>query len=329
VVASDLGLEAAVERFGLGEMAEPAVPVDEAWSNDVFRVRTGSGVFAVKLYPLELSTDQRDVLSDAIAFEHLVLEHGQVPMPRPVRVDGSCLIDLTTESGTRAARCDEWVNGTPATREPLTTDLIRDAGRSLGALHALHVPGGDSSQLRSPDIDRWDRAVRDASQQRFSWAQQLADLTPVIRGLGADLELLRGERRPMRVSHRDFDPKNAVVDSTGRLVITDWDNAGPVLAEAELIIAATSFTSTEDGLRNFVAAYREIVGDAGPADALAMTVEAADLDWLLRNVEGCVRSDPSDDVELLHRSAVDLIASFEADVARLHAWPDRLAALCP
>jgi len=242
-------LEAAVERFGLGKMVAPALPVEEAWSNDVFRVRTGSGVYAVKLYPVEWSTGQPNTLREAMAFECTVLKQGKVLMPQPVTVDSAWLIDIVIESGTRAARCHDWIDGTPATREALTPDLIRAAGRSLGALHALHMPGGDSSQLSSPDMDRWDRAVRGASGQRFSWAGEFAALTPILRSLATDLELLRSERRPMRISHRDFDPKNAVVDAAGRLVVTDWDNAGPVSAEAELVIAATSFATTDEGLR--------------------------------------------------------------------------------
>lgn len=327
VVTSELGLEAAVARLGLGEMTEPAVEVDEAWSNDVFRVHTSNGVYAVKLFPPNMSRERRTVLCDAVAFEGSVLRHGQVLVPRPVSVGGAWLLDIATTAGIRTARCHEWVTGRPATRAPLSTDLIRDAGRSLGSLHALNLPGGDTSQLHRLDAGRWHRAVRAAAERGFAWAQPMATLTPLVQGLAADLEDLRAQRRPMRISHRDFDPKNAVVDPTGRLVITDWDYAGPVLAEAELIIAATSFANTEAGLREFVAAYREAGGDAGPADPLVMTVEAADLDWLLRNAEACTRADPADDLEQRYQTASDLIDSFEADLARLRAWPDRYRAL--
>lgn len=330
-MTSDPGLATAVAvavaRFGLGDLGEPAQPVDEAWSNDVFRVRADSGVYAVKLYPAVWSMSRRAVSREAMAFERTVLKRGDVAMPLPVTAGGSWLLDVATESGTRAVRCHRWVDGIPATREPLTLDVIRDAGRSLGALHAMHIPGDDTSQLISPDLQRWDGAVRGATERGFRWSRQLADATPIVRGLAADLALLRREARPMRISHRDFDPKNAVIDTTGRLVITDWDNAGPVSAAAELVIASTSFASTEDVLRQFIAGYRETGGDADKADALDMTVEAADVDWLLRNVEDCVHADPSEDPLRAQSSAEDLVMSFGTTVAALRAWPERVAAL--
>lgn len=39
-------------------MTEPTVTVDEAWSNDVFRVHTADGVYAVKLFPPNMSRER-------------------------------------------------------------------------------------------------------------------------------------------------------------------------------------------------------------------------------------------------------------------------------
>ncbi|GAA2104484.1 hypothetical protein GCM10009841_22550 [Microlunatus panaciterrae] len=127
----------------------------------------------------------------------------------------------------------------------------------------------------------------------------------------------------MRLSHGDYDPKNTVISEAGQLVVTDWDYAGPVLADVELIVSATSFAETDDAVLDFVLAYRAAGGDALHADSLAMTAELADLDWLLRNVEASSRPDQTETIH--ERTVRDLIASLPADVESLRAWPSRLS----
>jgi hypothetical protein len=56
-----------------------------------------------------------------------------------------------------------------------------------------------------------------------------------------------------------------------------------------------------------------------------LAVEAVEVDWLLRNVEACVRADPDDDLESCHRTATDLIASYANGLAELRAWSELLA----
>lgn len=326
-MSSTLGLHLAIDRFELGELVAPAAPVGQAWSNDVFRVETITGAYAVKLYPLKMSTSRRSQLTSGMGFEQSVLQAGSVPVPQPVAAGEDWLVELDIPLGPRPARCHHWVSGAPAAR-PLRPDLIRAAGRHLGVLHAMHRPGGDTSQLPPLDAARWTAAVQAAFGHRLGWADQLAKLTPLVERLATDLDVLRQQRRPMRVSHSDYDPKNAVVDTSGQLVITDWDYAGPVLPDVELLVAATSFADTDDDLRTFVAAYRDAGGDAPGSDPLALTAEAADLDWLLRNVEACATGADPVDTSQQYDTAADLIASFSMSLATLRAWPAHFAFVC-
>ena len=325
-VPSALGLDLAVESFGLGDLVAPAVPVSQAWSNDVFQVETATGAYAVKLYPLGMSTCRRSQLNAGMDFERLILRDGSIPVPLPVASDGEWLIELDTPAGRRLARCHRWVTGEPAA-QPLRADLIQAAGRYLGVLHAMHRPGGDTVQLASFDAVRCAAAVQNAHRRLLGWADQLAALTPLVTGLAADLERLRQQRRPMRISHRDYDPKNVVADTAGQLVITDWDYAGPVLADVELLVVATSFADTDLDLARFITAYRSAGGDATGADPLAMTVEAADLDWMLRNVEACLTEADSVDTREQYATAADLIATFPTNLAAMRASPERFASL--
>jgi serine/threonine protein kinase len=326
-VSSTLGLDLAVESFGLGDLVAPPVPVSQAWSNDVFCAETATGAYAVKLYALGMSTSRRSQLTAGMDFERLILRAGSIPVPLPVASGGEWLIELDTPAGRRLARCHRWVAGEPAAH-PLRADLIQAAGRYLGVLHAMHRPGGDTAQLSAFDTDRWAAAVQKAHRRRLGWADQLAALTPLVTGLAADLERLRQQRRPMRISHRDYDPKNVVVDTAGQLVITDWDYAGPVLADVELLVAATSFADTDTDVATFITAYRSAGGDATGADPLAMTAEAADLDWLLRNLEACTTGADSVDTREHYATAADLITTFPTNLAAMRAWPERFASLC-
>lgn len=58
-----------------------------------------------------------------------------------------------------------------------------------------------------------------------------------------------------------------------------------------------------------------------------MTAEAADLDWLLRNVEACTRGADSVDTVEQYATAADLISTFPTDLAAMRAWPERFASL--
>lgn len=317
-------LEAAVQSFGIGDLLETPVPVSQAWSNTVWRVRTASGAYAIKLFPL-LSASRRRALDAGIRFERLVLEDGRIPVPQPIASAGGWLVDILSATGPRAVRCHEWVRGA-SPGGTIDDEAIVAAGRYLGLLHAMRHPGGDTSQLEPVDLRRWALAVESARQQRLDWAEELAELTPIVEGLAADLEALRALRRPMLISHRDYDPKNTVVDTAGQLVITDWDYAGPVLPGVELIVGATSFASTDEQVVAFVASYQLMVGRLPATDALGMTAELSDLDWLLRNVEACLRDDASATPDSFE-TARTLITSLSAEVAEAHAWPQRLSDL--
>lgn len=316
-------LAAALARFDLGDPLDPPVAVAEAWSNEVHRVTTRRGTFAVKVFPPNLSPSRRQLLLRAIAFEQRVLADG-VAVPVPVLTpDGEVLVDLPGRSGARTARCHAWVFGTPASRLVGSDGLAASAGRVLGQLHARHAPGGDTSQLQGPDQDRWANAVAISRTAGLPWGDELSKITPLVQQLADRIDDLRQQRRPMQLSHRDFDPKNAVVDSAGRLIITDWDYAGPVVPGVELVTAAMSFARTDDQLGEFAAAYREAGGTAEPADEQALSIERAELDWILRNVEAVVENRLGPGTER-YRTAAELITSFARELAELVSWSERL-----
>ncbi|WP_020577459.1 phosphotransferase [Actinopolymorpha alba] len=322
-------IRATAQRFGLGRLLEEPEPLREAWSNSVFRVVTEAGTFAVKLFPAVVGPERLATLRAGMAVEAAVLKAGKVPMAEPVPDPdgGDWLVEVAVSGGgpARLARAHAWVDGRPCSAVPPSIEYARDVGRSLGFLHAMRMPAGDTSAVPPLDLERWRRAVRKARIANVPWAVDLAAHTPLVEELADRLDLLRSQRRPMLASHRDLDPKNAVVRPDGRIALTDWDYAGPVLPGVELVVAATSFADGESGVderlvRAFVSGYHAAGGDAEPPDPLALAVEQANPDWLLRNVEGVLWDVPGDDHELRRRLAPALIGSFAQDVTALDRW---------
>lgn len=321
--------ERAAESFGLGPVVGDPVAVDEAWSNQVFCVVTNSGRYAVKVF----TGVSREALSTGSAIEAAAAATGEIPMPTRVTAgDGSWLLEIDTVQGPRLVRCHRWVDGTPCTAVPPSPAIANDVGRSLGVLHALGLDGGDTSALPPVELDRWHRAVAEATRADVPWARRADGLSPLIEQIADGVDQLRQARLPMRLSHDDLDPKNAVIRADGRVAVTDWDYAGPVLPDVELVVAATSFAGGAtradiDLVQDFVTAYRDAGGDAMPDDPARTVVEAGKIDWMLRNIAGTLRPVSGDDAAGRSQTAQDLITSFADTVALLRDWAARIRSL--
>jgi len=301
-----------VQAFGLGRLIEPPTRVAEAWSNEVYAATTSTGRYAIKV----LAPATHRVIEHAMTVEAAVLAVGAVPMAEPVPdTAGRWLTTLPTGE---IARCHRWVDGIPASADPPSIGTARDVGRSVGAIHALGLPGGDTGQLEPPDLGRW----RADLKREFRGASAFRRLTSTVLAAARNLESLRAANLPMIYSHRDIDPKNAVIQRDGRVALLDWDYAGPVVAAGELVEAAMSFCDTDQLVAEFVRSYVDAGGPVREIPPLALAAQQADFDWLLRNVERCNSTDPSER-ELGERLTPRLVAEFEPGVAAL----DRCARL--
>jgi Ser/Thr protein kinase RdoA (MazF antagonist) len=312
-------ITAAVAAFTLGEPVEEPQPLAEAWSNEVYRAHTGTGCYALKI----LSPATAAGVGHAIGIEAAVLATGAVPMAIPVADRNAEW--LTRLPDGRFARCHHWLSGTPASGVTPTAPYVRDVGRSLGVIHGLARPDGDTGQLAPVDLRRWHQAIRESAG--YEWNKRLRALTQLVERAAADLSLLRNARHPMISSHRDLDPKNAVVGADGRVGLLDWDYAGPVVPGGELVESATSFCGDNPTLiAEFVQAYRTAGGPVDRIDPLDTAVQRADIDWLLRNVERCDSADPAER-EIGRRLTPELIDQHHPGIAHLDHWATHINTL--
>jgi Ser/Thr protein kinase RdoA (MazF antagonist) len=327
------------EAFALGRPQGLLAPVPGAWSNRLWRLETESGRFAVK----ELRGSGEPVgwqqrLQVAMAVEHTAWVAGTIPMAEPMvaAASGGWLAQVAACGAHRATvRCHRWVQGVAATAVAPSPAMAADVGSSLAAIHALDLPTPETTAtgLAPLPLAAWRQTVAEAHQAGLPWAEELAGLTPLVGQVAERLLALERKGRPMLLSHRDLDPKNAVVRPDGRVALLDWDYAGPTLAASELLVTALSFaggTLEPDPacVRAFVRAYLDAAGRIEPPDLLdTAVIHQEGLGWLWLNVDRCLgrRVRDQDDQQLAQRLVPQLIGSFAAELAAVDRWASRLS----
>ncbi len=250
-----MDLAALADGFGLGQVLD-CVKVAGGLSNHLWRVRTEQGVFALKVMVINAGEpDFVPNLERSFAVERRAFASG-VPMPAPIAVPGGdrCLL----AHGGRLARAHHWVDAAPV-------DPLRHAARAGALLAQIH----HASDLRSEPLDdqpwstsEWhalaDQSRADPTLQASirSAAPALAELEAVTAGGPGDVVVLD--------SHRDLDPKNALVTRSGLLAL-DWDAAGPVPAAREAVQVGLDWSTDAAGFAQVLAAYRATSAHPVPA----------------------------------------------------------------
>jgi Ser/Thr protein kinase RdoA (MazF antagonist) len=251
--------------------------------------------------------------------------------PMPAATGGGWVAEVSsTDRQGATVRCHRWVPGVPATAVAPSPGMAADVGRSLAALHALGLvaPETTATGLAGLSLAAWHQTVTQARQAGLTWAGELAGLTGLVEQLTERLQALRDRGRPMVWSHRDLDPKNAVVRPDRRVALLDWDYAGAILAASELLVTALSFaggTLQPDAgcIRACVGGFLDAGGHLQPPDLLdTAVIHQESLDWLWLNVDRCLGRrlrDPADQ-QLGQRLAPQLLAAFAAEVAGVDRW---------
>lgn len=227
-------------RFALGDVVGEPVQAARGAQGFIWKVTTSTGTYAVKqLQPwVEVEPVPFDVRVQ------LAARDAGIPLPSPVLApSGDAVIDRV--------RVYEWVDVGPQLPAPVPLERASEAGELLGRIHRLGVPPiGETGEwyFVSPTEEDWQRVIDDASERGVTsgW----------IDAVEADIGFLveTGERfafpraGPAITCHADFCPMNVLPSiADGRLVVLDWENAGPLAADAELAAALLDWNTTPDG----------------------------------------------------------------------------------
>jgi len=291
--------ERIARAFDLGEPLRVPVLAARGANGFVWRLETDRAVYAVKELQPWVADEERpfdvDVQTAALA--------AGVPMPALVlTTDGRAMVDRV--------RVYEWVDLDAPWEPPVDRDVAREVGKILGAIHSLDVTSPEVLQAWftvPPTLDEWRDLVGRATDADVSWSDSLEREIDFLADVGASLEPPQG---PLITCHRDFVPSN-VVPSRGQPVVLDWENAGPMTADAELAWSLLWWISDDhhtdlDAAVAFVEGY----GHAPTLDRSSFTpVLVTHLNYLRVSAQNVVNGGE--------------LAEFAAGaVERL--WPDRL-----
>lgn len=300
-------LSAVAAEYDLGEV-RGCQRVTGGLSNDLFRVETSHGLFALKLMVANASaSDFHANVEGAYAIERAAASQG-VPCPRPVeRPDGTCLARV---SG-RWVRVHAWVTG----EAPIPERYAREAGALLAAIHGAATP-----VPQALDDETWNEA---------RWSN-LAGLTGIPRPIAERLRYaasllaeLEAETSGSHVvdhvpSHGDLDPKNTLLVD-GTLMAVDWDAAGLRPAAREAVTVALDWSATPEDFRAVLRSYVDAGGGDIPAENWVFGCWVSALcGWLAFNASQRISS------ELGQLEVLSALDRLEAFAHQLGAYKDAL-----
>jgi len=204
------------DAFGLGAPAGAPSYVARGELGRVSRLVTADGVWAVK--EIELFVPTVDEADANVELQESMLDAG-VHLPRPRRtVDSHGLLENV--------RVYEWLDMTPVVvGNPSVEELVAE---TLARMH-VHAPSTglapDPWYCEAPPRTDWDELIEAAAGTW--WA-------PVVAGLVTELaDVPRPVHSPAQLCHLDVCPENVFL-SDERLIVVDWENAGPAATVQDL-----------------------------------------------------------------------------------------------
>jgi Ser/Thr protein kinase RdoA (MazF antagonist) len=273
--------------FGLGRVLSEPIVAARGEMGRIWRLETTTGPWALKEV-FRPAADAAELARVDAAFQEAALGAG-VPLPRPIVArDGRVLVEVGPTDHRRSIRMYGWVD--LRGREAIVP--IPEVAAILGRLHGLAI--ADMRPIdpwfREPvPADRWPELVERARAEGVSWATALERLVPDL--LAGTVLAMRAfassgsgggapDPSPATITcHRDYNPENVLLDTSGRPVVVDWENSGPEVPEQELASAVAEFVADPADTAAFLRAYAEAGGPALIRDrssfGMVLTVQSA------------------------------------------------------
>lgn len=266
----------AASGFGLGQVEE-IVPVQGGLSNDMWRVTTTDGDFAVKVMRAHAEApDFSSKIEAALKIEMAAFRAG-VPCPEPrLTKKGNALIRVEDHW----LRAHRWCDGFT----PNAEDHLEDVGVLLARIHSVGARTITALDDRPRSVSAW-AAVAAASELPETLRKRVKEAAPELVALEAATMTGSGVTTAFVDSHGDLDPKNTLV-SSGRLLAVDWDAAGPRPIAQEAVTVALDWANDIDGFLHVLRAYAGSSSTILPRDPWAFGGWVAALSgWLTFNIE--------------------------------------------
>jgi Ser/Thr protein kinase RdoA (MazF antagonist) len=263
--------------FGLGDVLAPVERAGGGNINEMFRLATARGEFAVKVMNPE-PADGGFVARTERAFRFETAAHAAgIACPRPVATgEGRCLARVTRDGGDALVRVHTWVDGTALQQAVHPPATAADVGGIIARIHGLAIEpedgaaeaagGGREELLRDFGVAHWEALTERVERSRFEWAWQYRAMLPDVAEIEAIVSAARAEGAPAVMGHRDADAKNFMLSPGGTLLLVDWDQAGPAAPQQEVASLALRWGGVVLGepsrevVRAFIEGYRAAGG---------------------------------------------------------------------
>lgn len=284
-----------MKRCGLGEVTAEITPVSGGLMHRMYKVRTDSGIYAVKRLNPEIMKrpTARENYAAAEALEAR-LEEARVPMVAALTLKGRKMQELDGEF----FYIFRWQKGRITDANTVTAEQCRKAGELLGRIHAIDSRAAepDAPELSTIDFAGYARMAQKAGSPV---AELLVENTKLLETAQKRLNEAR-EALPAIVSicDDDMDPKN-VIWFRGKPFVIDLEclaYGNPVGAFVDLALQWAGMTNgvyRRENLEAFYEGYRSAYDNGFLAYDTLYGIAYTWVEWLTYNIrralglEGC------------------------------------------
>lgn len=251
-----------------------ASPVAGGLSNDLWKVVTDTGTFAVKVMRAHVDEpDFRSNVESVHVVEARAFESG-VLCPEPVPIDGRrCLAEVAGQ----LVRVHHWLDG----HAVVAGEWLEGSASLIAGVHAVHDPFDATLDDEPWTGEAW-ASLADHAEMPVGLARRLREAAAALAALEGAASAT-GLTTAHVDSHGDLDPKNTLVVD-GALAALDWDAAGPQSMLREAASVALDWSSDPDEFHQVVAAYVRASGVRLPAEPWVLGGWVSALGgWLVHN----------------------------------------------
>ena len=252
-----------IDLAGLGKPIDKPVRVMGGLLNRMYKVKTSSGIYAVKHLNPEVmkrkNAKKNHILAEKIA--NMAKENGVNCLPAKI-INGSALQEI---DGTSFFIFD-WFDGTPIKENELTLNHAKVVAALLAKLHNINYAEIKNECNLGNEISEvdWDFYISKLENN------EIKNLLINNKEYLTKLDKMATEARKqisnnLVVSHRDLDLPNVLWDSNGTPKIIDWESAGVVNPCEELLETAWDWSGGQEYFDKekfycFIDTYRDFGG---------------------------------------------------------------------
>ena len=305
-----------MKRCGLGEVTTKITPVSGGLMHRMYKVRTDSGIYAVKRLNPEIMKrpTARENYAAAEALEAR-LEEARVPMVAALTLKGRKMQELDGEF----FYIFRWQKGRITDANTVTAEQCRKAGELLGRIHAIDSRAAepDAPELSTIDFAGYARMAQEAGSPV---AELLAKNTKLLTEAQQRLNEAR-EALPAIVSicDDDMDPKN-VMWFRGKPFVIDLEclaYGNPVGAFVDLALQWAGMVNgayRRENLEAFYEGYRSAYDNGFLAYDALYGIAYTWVEWLTYNIRRALGLEGSgeDERQLGEREVRNTVARIKA-----------------